>query len=215
MIYMKNARYSQNKPGFTIVELLIVIVVIAILAAITIVAFSGVQSRARESAMLAAVDSYEKAFRLYYTEHNTFPIDAGAFVGGVCLGDRSSYKTVAPFAEGTCAAGSSLTQGHIDAYYSSNDTVNSQLGTVMGRLPDVSQYVVKLTEGISVRGFQYTGSTTYFGDGRIVHTGYIVYFIDGDKNCGRGEKELLDTGELVGAPATGIKVSRCQVKIEV
>jgi len=38
---------SKNKQGFTIVELLIVIVVIGILAAITIVGFNGIQSRAQ------------------------------------------------------------------------------------------------------------------------------------------------------------------------
>ena len=41
--------------GFTIVELLIVIVVIAILAAITIVAFRGVQNRANDSAVRADI----------------------------------------------------------------------------------------------------------------------------------------------------------------
>ena len=41
-----NPRVRQ-KNGFTIVELLIVIVVIGILAAITIVAFNGVQKKAR------------------------------------------------------------------------------------------------------------------------------------------------------------------------
>lgn len=38
---------QQPKAGYTIVELLIVIVVIGILAAITIVAYSGIQDRAR------------------------------------------------------------------------------------------------------------------------------------------------------------------------
>ena len=38
---------KKTKSGFTIVELLIVIVVIGILAAITIVAYNGIQSRAR------------------------------------------------------------------------------------------------------------------------------------------------------------------------
>jgi prepilin-type N-terminal cleavage/methylation domain-containing protein len=45
--------WVQNKQqsGFTIVELLIVIVVIAILAAITVVAYNGIQDRARNSSI--------------------------------------------------------------------------------------------------------------------------------------------------------------------
>jgi len=46
--------YSTNKlRGFTIVELLIVIVVIAILASISIVSYNGIQNRAKASAATA------------------------------------------------------------------------------------------------------------------------------------------------------------------
>lgn len=45
---------SYEKSGFTIVELLIVVVVIAILAAITIVAYNGIQNRAKDSALSSA-----------------------------------------------------------------------------------------------------------------------------------------------------------------
>ncbi|RYF28607.1 MAG: prepilin-type N-terminal cleavage/methylation domain-containing protein, partial [Chloroflexi bacterium] len=41
---------TLNNRGFTIVELLIVIVVIGILAAITIVAFNGIQNRGKAAA---------------------------------------------------------------------------------------------------------------------------------------------------------------------
>jgi prepilin-type N-terminal cleavage/methylation domain-containing protein len=53
---------GKTKSGFTIVELLIVIVVIAILAAITAVAFNGIQSRAKVSAaQLSLKQIYTKA----------------------------------------------------------------------------------------------------------------------------------------------------------
>ena len=42
---------GKNQKGFTIVELLIVIVVIAILAAITIVAYNGIQNRANDTSV--------------------------------------------------------------------------------------------------------------------------------------------------------------------
>jgi prepilin-type N-terminal cleavage/methylation domain-containing protein len=54
---------SKNR-GFTIVELLIVIVVIAILAAITVVAYNGIQQRAANSKRDAELTTYMKAMRL-------------------------------------------------------------------------------------------------------------------------------------------------------
>ncbi len=58
---------QKRHIGFTIVELLIVIVVIGILAAITIVAFSGVQERAR----IAAGLSFERQLKSKYGSNAT------------------------------------------------------------------------------------------------------------------------------------------------
>lgn len=51
----------KHSSGFTIVELLIVIVIIAILAAITVVAYNGVQDRAKTSKRDSDVSLYIKA----------------------------------------------------------------------------------------------------------------------------------------------------------
>ena len=60
---------ASTKHGFTVVELLIAIVVIAILAAITIVAFNGIQQRTRNTAKLATVQQAVKLIRLYKAEN--------------------------------------------------------------------------------------------------------------------------------------------------
>lgn len=74
-------RGTASQKGFTIVELLIVIVVIAILAAITIVAFNGIQQRARNTQVIAGVEVYNKALRSYHAVNGSYPTAAG------CLGD--------------------------------------------------------------------------------------------------------------------------------
>jgi len=64
---------KKAQAGFTIVELLIVIVVIAILAAISIVAYNGIQERARYSRMQSDLNSVNKAILLYYGDKGYYP----------------------------------------------------------------------------------------------------------------------------------------------
>lgn len=64
---------SGQSRGFTIVELLIVIVVIGILAAITIVAFNGVQARARDASRIAKIQSITDAIELYRVDNGQYP----------------------------------------------------------------------------------------------------------------------------------------------
>lgn len=64
-------RARLNTRGFTIVELLIVIVVIAILAAITIVAFNGVQNRAKVSSIQGDLSNALKKIEVYRFQTST------------------------------------------------------------------------------------------------------------------------------------------------
>jgi len=66
--------FTQNKiknQGFTIVELLIVVVVIAILAAITIVSYNGITNRANGSAAASNAANVLKKAELYATDDTT------------------------------------------------------------------------------------------------------------------------------------------------
>ena len=71
---------QTKQRGFTIVELLIVVVIIAILAAITIVAYNGIQNRAKASSAAAAAVSLQKKAEAFATEGNagTYPATVAA-----------------------------------------------------------------------------------------------------------------------------------------
>lgn len=56
---MTQCMYKEKLKGFTIVELLIVVVVIAILAAITLVAFNGISNQAREATLKSDLSNAE------------------------------------------------------------------------------------------------------------------------------------------------------------
>ena len=68
----------KSRSGFTIVELLIVIVVIAILAAISIVAFNGIQERSRNTARLTAAGNIYKQLELYTQQTGSAVGNAGS-----------------------------------------------------------------------------------------------------------------------------------------
>lgn len=88
------AKYKQS--GFTIVELLIVIVVIGILAAITIVAFNGVQDRANAAAVTSALQQAAKKVSIQAAINGgTNPVtlgDAGVANSGSLIYGYQTYQ---------------------------------------------------------------------------------------------------------------------------
>ena len=122
---------GKARRGFTIVELLIVIVVIAILAAITIVAYTGIQERARQSAVQSAISQGVKKV-LAYAAENADAYPANATAAGLTSGDVqytvTSNNTVSP--KGYCITATS--QGL--TYFQTSTMSSSVEGTCDGLL---------------------------------------------------------------------------------
>ena len=81
-----------KQTGFTIVELLIVIVVIAILAAITIVAYNGIQERAKSSVLASDLTNAAKQLKIDFIDDGEYPATAAAANDGSGL--KASPGTV-------------------------------------------------------------------------------------------------------------------------
>ncbi len=86
----------MKQKGFTIVELLIVIVVIAVLAAITIVAYNGISERARDTTINSDLQQLAKKFETTRVTSSTDsfpstnPVISGLFTVAV---SKDAYRT--------------------------------------------------------------------------------------------------------------------------
>jgi general secretion pathway protein G len=64
---------KQKQSGFTIVELLIVIVIIGILAGLVITTFVGIQQRARNSERQTDINSISNQLEAYFAKNSGYP----------------------------------------------------------------------------------------------------------------------------------------------
>ncbi len=84
---------SNQVKGFTLVELLIVISIIAILSVIGITVFSGIQKGARDARRKADIDSIAKAYEVKYSAIGTYP--------GLTDNDFAGRKIPTPYEGGS------------------------------------------------------------------------------------------------------------------
>lgn len=119
-----------KQKGFTIVELLIVVVVIAILAAITIVAYNGIQNRSKQSATQSAVSQASKKIQTFAAANSdALPDDFNAL--GVPTSSTLNYTylpyNTAPY-RNYCVSATNTTASNLSFAISSNSG-----GAVSGR----------------------------------------------------------------------------------
>lgn len=134
--------FKRPTKGFTIVELLIVIVVIGILAAISLVAFGTAQSKARDSSRMAKLDALVKGIEQYYVENGRYPtIDHGLGTETSCGSQTDNWghcdrlriltDSIAPYVRIDPTTLSTATQGNYYYSYASQSGDNWQSYGIM------------------------------------------------------------------------------------
>lgn len=180
---------SENRTqfGFTIVELLIVVVVISILASVTVVAYSGIRTRAQNVQTVSAVSQWAKALIAYATVNGDYPY----------TGDRSqvppyvdtqaiiadNFPCLGAYPGDVCASVnnvSSFGAGHAYVNPAWNNLIKAQVG---GALPQPSQNDIIINGQphrgafINIVGYATGAAAAGVGPG-------IAYYLDGkDTNC--------------------------------
>lgn len=168
---MKNALTSRKQTGFTIVELLIVIVVIGILAAITIVAFNGIQQRARNTARAQEAKQWQTIFTAYRIDNGEYPLTTG----GVCLGEGfPKYASSGNGAVGSCWD-ANLTSSRQFESTAFNDRIKT-----ISSLPNANRTPILGANGTTLR----VGPAAYISGSNTI----IAYFqeLNGSITCPHG-----------------------------
>lgn len=159
------------KPrGFTIVELLIVIVVIAILASISVVAFNGIRERAENTKTVTAVGQFAKGLVLYKSREGVYPLQTANNFW--CVGQGSSCGAETNLSGNTCNGVTNIP---------SQPNLGTEMASTLGQMPVPSdQYMDCGTSPstlVKVRGIIYYTN----GSASVM----VFTYLKGDQSCPR------------------------------
>ncbi len=164
-----------RQRGFTIVELLVVVVVIAILAAITVVSYNGITARAEKTKTLAAARSYIQALQAYKAGEGSYPSTAT-----YCLGTGYTDRT------GDSNPDCRWNSGNVNP----NATFNTTLAKYISVTSQITQKPV-MSGSAGVIGMYFMNDSLGLLDDQP-QLNWLVYAVP-DKSCGMNVPLLTNT----------------------
>ena len=118
---------TKQDKGFTLVELLIVIVILGILATVTVFAVTGITTRGKASACKADLKTIQTAEEAYNANTGDYGTQAQLKSGGL-IHDVTTNYTVTPVAAVAASAGPPAVAATLASY--TVTVVNPDCGTV-------------------------------------------------------------------------------------
>lgn len=165
---------SDERQGFTIVELLIVIVVIGVLAAISIVAYNGIQQKAREATLKSDLASAARLMAADNAQTGSYPLTAASVNNNQGLPSSSGttyqfHSTGATY----CITGTNKTTSFAVSDSATNPTLGGCPGDGVGGIAAVINYVLSpsFEDGTANNGSNISAS----GGSRTIVTGGTPY----------------------------------------
>lgn len=70
---LKDMGLQRNQSGFTIIELLVVILIVGILGTLVAMTYSGVQAKDRNKERRADINTLKSHLETYYAQHSVYP----------------------------------------------------------------------------------------------------------------------------------------------
>lgn len=152
---MKHKQY-----GFTLVEIIVVIVVIGVLARILLGAYSGVQQRAENGKTTTAVASYVRALLSYAQTNSIYPTATWS-----CMADANNACALVSGSGTPCFGVGTASRGA---------AFDTEITTILSTLPQVSDQTLPCSTG------SYQGGYFSSPDTKNIN---MSFFLKGDQTC--------------------------------
>jgi len=84
---MKNDTQQLTKKGFTLIEIMVVVVIIAVLTVVGMVSYASINKNSRDAKRKSDIEQIRSALEMYRTDIGYYPTSSNAWIDTAALND--------------------------------------------------------------------------------------------------------------------------------